>query len=382
MRQLIVLAVVVLCATTGASADETEIRIGDVPRTGSHFMNAREAALCGAGAATADLSAVFRNPAAAGMVEGAEGFASMRVNIKTRDYLPQGDESLDATDDGLLFSQAAAVKTSDSWSFGFAYATPSYRSLDLSGAVETGERPLESYSGEFTGSFRTFEAVLTSRIGSRGQGIIGLSAGVATINETGREVVGSDLTDSWEIDGLGSCYAVGFIFAPSDRVSIGAGYRFSSEIDVEGTGLGLDGETGTFTTAPIATGGVSVLPTDRLALHASVIREGWHQADVELDPDATAVLGSPSFDDPILTVALGGEFDATEKITLRAGYSLQMTGDIQDAAVPESAFGLGGTYAFNEYYVDAGYTYESFEIDGESGQITNSGLHATVGYRF
>jgi hypothetical protein len=360
----------------------TDIRIGDVPRTGSHFTNARSAALCGASAATGGLEAVYWNPATASRVPGAEGFAAFRYNIKSRDYLPDGEDALEASDDGFLLSQAAAAKTSDTWTFGFAYATPAYRSLDLTGSIETDERPLEPYTGEFSGNLRTFEAVLTSRIGKRGQGVLGVSAGIATINEAGRVVVGPDLEESWEIDGLGPCYSVGFLFKPVDRIVVGASYRFSSEIDVEGTGRGLEGESGTFVTAPIVAGGVTVAPTERLLLHASVIREAWHQAEVKLDPEAVEVLGNASFDDPLLTAALGVEFEATTRIALRAGYAIQLTDGIEGAAVPENAFGIGGTYAFGEYFLDAAYTYESFEVDGASGELTNSGLHVSIGYEF
>jgi len=383
MRQLIAVLVVALVALTTASADEIGIRIGDVPRTGSHFANARSAALCGASAATGGLTSVHHNPAAIGRIQGAEGFASLRINMTSRDYLPDGDASLEATDDGLLLAEAAAVKTTDIWTFGFAYATPAYRSLELVGDVETGERPLEAYDGEITASFRTFEAVLATKIGKRGQGIVGFSAGIATINETGRVVIGPDLEESWEIDGISPCYSIGFLFAPVDRVAVGIGYRFSSEIDVEGTGRGLEGEKGTFSTAPIATGGVTFVPMDGLALHASVIRESWHQAEAELDdPGAVEVLRSPNLGDPILTVAFGAEYDVTESIALRAGYSIQTADGFESTAVPENAFGVGATYSFSEYFVDASYVYESFEVDGESGDMTTGALHVAFGYEF
>ena len=382
MRHISIVLIVALCAVTTAAAQDTEIRMGDVPRTGSHFMNARSAALCGASAATGGLSAVFTNPAVAGQVEGAEGYASLRFNVKDRDYLPTGETGLEASDDGLLFPQAAAVKTSDTWSFGFAYSTPSYRNIELTGAVETDEREVEEYFGEFNGSYRTFEAVLATRIGQRGQGILGVSAGISTINETGRVVVGPDLEESWEIDGLGASYSVGFLFVPNERVTFGAGYRFGSEIDVEGTGRGLEGESGTFTTAPVVVVGATVVPFDVVTLHASVVRESWHLAEARLDPEAQIVLGNPDFDDPVLRVAFGAEYGLNDEVTLRTGYSLQTTEGIEDALVPESAIGFGGTYAFEQYYVDASYVYESFELNGESAQVTNNGIYLSVGYEF
>jgi len=382
MRQLIVVVMVALTAATVAFADDTAVRIGDVPRTGSHFLNARSAALCGASSASGGLPAIYRNPAVGGLVGGAEGFATLRYNVKTRDYLPEGEAGIDASDDGLLLSQAAAVKTSDTWTFGFAYATPAYRSLELSGAVEIDERPLESYTGEFTGSFRTFEAVLVSNLWE-GRFLVGGSAGIATIDETGRVVSGPDLEESWEIDGVGACYAIGLLFRATERIDLGFGYRFPSEIEVDGTGRGAEGATGTFETSSVVTGGVTVRALERLALHASFVRDGWHQAGVTMDQqNVEAVDGVPTFDDPLMTVAAGAEFDVTEKVVLRAGYSMQTTDGLDGAAVPESAVGLGGTYTFSEYYVDAAYVHESFEVDGESGDLTNSGLYLSLGYGF
>lgn len=383
MRHLTAAIAIVLVACSAATADVTDVRIGDVPRTGTHYTNAREAALCGAAAGTGGISSIYLNPAVAVPEDGAEGLAAFRFNVKSRAYLPEGDVGLDATDDGLLLSQAAAIKTSGAWTFGFGYATPAYRDLELTGKIETDDRRVEPYDGDFTGSLRTFEAVLSTRIGSRGQGVIGASAGVATIDETGRVVVGSDLDESWGIDGLGATYAIGFLFQATERVAVGIGYRFGSEIDVESSGVGLEGASGTFRTAPVASGGVTVRPIDRLALHASVVRQGWHRAEVQLDvQDAEDIIAAPAISDPLLTVALGAEYDLTDRFTLRGGYAMQTTDGIEGAAVPENAFGIGATYAWTQYYMDAAYVHESFELDGESGEVTNNGIYVSGGYRF
>ncbi|MCK5597596.1 MAG: hypothetical protein KAJ04_09130, partial [Candidatus Eisenbacteria sp.] len=92
MRHLLLtLTVLVLAVVVAADAAATEARttIGDVPRTYTHFMNAQEAALCRANVAAGGLSAYFFNPAVIANLSGVSGQATMRMNIKTRHYLPE-----------------------------------------------------------------------------------------------------------------------------------------------------------------------------------------------------------------------------------------------------------------------------------------------------
>ena len=133
MRYAILILVFVVLASGTVSADDTRTSIGDAPRTYSHYLNAQQAALCGSSVATGGASACFYNPAAAAQHEGISGQATLRLNLKNRDYFPDGDEHYESSDDGFLFSHAVAVKTSESLTLGFSYACPSYRQLELAG---------------------------------------------------------------------------------------------------------------------------------------------------------------------------------------------------------------------------------------------------------
>jgi len=383
MRSVTLSIMLLLAISSVSAAGDARTTLGDIPRTYSHYLNAEEAALCRANAATGGLSSYFLNPACVSEVDGIAGHATIRYNIKSRDYLPDGAAALDASDDGLLFSQFVAVKTSGAFTLGFGYSNPSYRNVEITGKIVEDEE-LKDYKGEFNGSLRFFEGVAAMRIGDRGQGALGVSAGVANLTEESKESIAGASLRTARVDGLAACYAAGFAFDVTDMVTVAVGYRWSSTIDVDGDYYkqSLEGES---TTQPVTTAGIRVTPTETLVLHASYVREGWDRAQSSLAayPEEEGGQDWDPFGEPIATIAVGGELLLAEgKASVSAGYSQELGADIDSSIVPENSIGLGGSIRFDQYVGRLSLVRETFAEGEESGQVTNYGVYASVGYEF
>lgn len=383
MRCLLVALVTLSVVAGPAWSDDARTTIGDIPRTYSHYLNAQEAALCRANAAAGGVAAYFLNPANASHTDGVAGQATVRYNIKNRDYLPEGDVYLDATDDGFLFTQVVAVKRSGSVIFGFGYSSPSYRNLEFSGTRYSRDE-IEPFGGEFRGALRVFEAVAAARIGDRGQGGVGVAAGLMNLTEEAVERVPGESLNTAKLDGMAGSLAIGFTFDATDRLTLGFGYRLGVTVQVDGEWYKeqVDGES---KTQPVTVAGVRVRATDNVTFHASYIQEGWDRAESTLAayPEDEGGLDWKQFSEPVSTAALGVEVDLAERrYSVRAGWSKELGADITNAIVPESAFGLGGTMRFNQYAADFAVVREQFLEGGESGQVTNYGIYATAAYEF
>jgi hypothetical protein len=377
MRYLFLCLVAIAVCAASVTGSEARTTIGDIPRTYSHYMNSHEAALCRANAATGGLVASFLNPAAASEVLGAAGHATVRYNITSRDYLPGGEDALDSSEDGFLFSQAVAAKRSGPWTLGFSYSSPSYRSLEI-----TGRQDGETYRGEFKGSLRYFEGIFAMRIGDSEQGGIGVSAGMVGLEESARIVEGPELEKA-DVSGMAASVSIGMVFDATESITIGVGHRWGSEIEVEGEWFGLDGETGKSSTQPTTVAGVRFRPTETAVIYASYIHEGWDRTSSTLAAYRADDGARNEFGDPLRTVALGAEGDFLDGgFTARVGGSFALGSDISDALVPEYSIGLGGSVHFEQYALDLALTRELFELDGESGQAANYGVYLSVAYEF
>ncbi len=397
MRHLLLtLTVLVLAIVVAADAAATEARttIGDVPRTYTHFMNAQEAALCRANVAAGGLSAYFFNPAVIGNLSGVAGQATMRMNVKTRNYLPEGDDYLDASDDVFLFSQVVAAKRTDMYALGFGYSSPSHRNLEI-----VGRQDGASYEGEFRGSLKFFEVLAAARIGTEGQGTIGVAVGIASLSESATETgTAQRYIRTAEMDGIAASVAMGMTFEAMEHLTFGVGYRLSTSVDVEGEWEEGPGK-GTTKTAPVAVGGLRYAPVDNYVLYASYIHEGWDKATSTFAPyypmddrvDGDENVGERNeFDSALGTAAVGGEGTVMDgRLTVRAGCSMPV-GSGPDSTddpeyrklVPEYAAGFGGTVRFETYSVEGAYVHERYADGDESAEAVNHGIYVTVGYEF
>jgi len=382
MRHVLSVLLILSVAASFATAGVERTTLGDIPRTFSHYMNAQEAALCRANAATGGPSSYFFNPACAADVLGVAGYATLRLNSKTRDYLPDGAESLDAEDDAVLFSQAMAVKRTDFWVLGFGYSCPSYRDLDLTGRVSDGEE-ITPYEAHFNGSLRFFEAILAARFGNNDQGVFGISSGAVSLSESAKEVRPGDPIESADLSGLGYTVALGFSFDATEQLTFGLGYRWGTKIKVKGQWYREDRRDETAVTQPVAVGGVRFSPVESVTLHAGYVQEGWDKARADLAAYSDDEGVRDEFDEPIGSAAFGAEVDLMDgRLALRAGYSQQVRADLDEGIVPDTSIGLGGGYSFSEYFVDVALVRERFDEGGTSGAVTNYGFYLSIGYLF
>jgi hypothetical protein len=383
MRCLLVALLALSVVAGPARSDDVTTTIGDIPRTYSHYLNAQEAALCRADAAAGGIAAYFLNPANASRVEGVAGQATARYNVKSRDYLPDGVESFEATDDGFMFTQVVAVKRSGSLIFGFGYSNPSYRSLEITGTRYARDE-FESFEAEFRGGLRTFEVLAAARIGSRSQGGVGVAAGLVNLNEEAVDRVPGVSLDTAKLDGMSGSLAVGFTFDATDVLTFGIGYRLGLTVQVDGEWYKQQ-KTGESKTQPVTVAGIRLRATDNITVYGSYIREGWDRTESTLAayPAEEGGLDWKQFTNPISTAALGAEVDFAERrFSVRAGWSKELGADIENAIVPENAFGLGGVMRFSQYAAEVAVVREQFLEGGESAQVTNYGIYATVSYEF
>ncbi len=362
MRAVILALLVTAAAVGPALGDDARTTLGDIPRTYSHYLNAQEAALCRANAATGGLASYFLNPAMVTEVEGVAGQATMRYNVKSRDYLPDGAEHLDATDDGFLLTQFVAVKRSGSLVLGFGYSSPSYRDLQITGQREYG-RELKGFEGLYSGALRYFEIIGGARIGDHQQGGLGVTVGIVNLSEEVRERIAAEELNTARVDGIATCFAIGFGFDVTDRVTIGLGHRLSSTISVDGEHYEKPAPAGESTTQPTTVAGVRIRPTDSVTVHASYVQDGWDRVKSSLAAyeEAYGEDAWKPFDEPISTVAVGAEVAFAEgKAIVRAGYSMELGAGIDDAIVPESSIGVGGSVRFDHYIGELAVVRETF----------------------
>ena len=385
MRTIILVLVLTAVLVTAAGADVTRTALGDIPRTYSHYLTAYQASLAGAGSATGDVGACYYNPALAARYEGISGQATLRFNVKNRDYIT-GD--LEASDDGLLFSNVVAVKRSGGLSFGFNYACPAYRSVEYTG-LKDDEGTMKDFASEQTGSLRVFELVFASLIGSSQQGALGVSVGLASLDETMREGFTGETLDKARVRGMGTTVSLGFLFDATETFSAGVGYRWGSEINTRSDDwYEQDRRDETTKTQSMLVTGITFKPVQTVTVHASYLADGWDRARTDLSaypptPEPNPTSGErDEFGDALSTVALGVEVSLMEeKLVLRTGYSMQTT-EIDEGVVPENSIGFGASWRFDEYALDGALVRESFSEGGESAQMTNYGIYVTVGYIF
>ncbi len=387
MRYAILILVFVVLASGTVNADDTRTSIGDAPRTYSHYLNSQQAALCGASIATGGVSACFYNPAAASQREGISGQATVRLNLKNRDYFPDGDERYESSDDGFLFSHAVAAKSTQNLTLGFGYACPSYRQLELTGMRPTMEDTVtvyKQYKGSFTGSLRFFEAIVAARIGDTEQGILGFSAGVVSLEESVRDEFVGDELEKARVRGVGFTAAAGFLFDATESLALGLGYRWGSSINVRSDDwYGEDRRDEKTKTQATAVAGVTYSPNEIISVHASYVQNGWDKVSSTLSAYKEDDGARDEYDASPATAAVGVESVLLDgKLTLRAGYSIAVGGEIDHGIVPENSMGLGGAWSFEQYVLEAAFVREQFSEGGETAQVTNSGLYTSIGYVF
>lgn len=176
-------------------------------------------------------------------------------------------------------------------------------------------------------------------------------------------------------------FSVGALWQPFDGTSIGLAYRHGYELELSGTAQGP--ATRNFPLPVTATAqvpstislGVTQDISDRLRVMGEVQWQDWSVFD-RIDVNIASPLGTTAFSDPqnfrdAFFVALGGEYDVTDRLTLRAGTAWDQT-PTQDSIPAIGFFGrsaripdedrvwlsIGASYTVGDAVtLDAGYSY-------------------------
>ncbi len=194
-------------------------------------------------------------------------------------------------------------------------------------------------------------------------------------------------------DGWAYGYTVGAQLHPSKALTIGASYR--SKIDQKLTGtvtvagllapipaannFSTDGQA-KITLPWMANVGARWALNDKLTLNGSVSRVGWGEFDAIRIKFATSATESVQNYKDITTYAVGADYQATPRLTLRAGvqYDPTPTPDVgRTARVPDGdrmMYATGLTWAATDRLkLDAAVTYISFD----KSQINRTDVTAT-----
>ena len=180
--------------------------------------------------------------------------------------------------------------------------------------------------------------------------------------------------NSWDVG-----YNVGVQLHITDRLTFGAAYRskiqhnLSGKLDIEGLGGPLAAENGRsdagahFTTPWAATFGLRWQATDRLALNAQAVRQGWSVFDAVYVTSPTVTQTNENYHDT-LNGAFGADFAVTPRWTMRGGIQYDPTptpGDNRDPRVPDGnrwVFALGTSVkATSSLTIDASVNYIDFQ---------------------
>lgn len=185
-------------------------------------------------------------------------------------------------------------------------------------------------------------------------------------------------------DDTGIGFIAGLYLRPTDRLSIGVSHRTEIDHELDGEadftvpanvapilggaapGQYVDtGATADLTTPSITTVSVVFQATDQLALMADASRTGWSSVrSIDIDFDNSQPTSSEPFDwRDTMFYAIGGEFAASDRLTLRAGVAYDETPVNDEHRTPRLPdenrkwFSLGATYAMNDALeISAAYT--------------------------
>ena len=192
-----------------------------------------------------------------------------------------------------------------------------------------------------------------------------------------------------EGDGDGWGYNLGMLWEFSPMTRLGVSYR--SDVHI-----GFDGDTRSdFNPVLNSKGTLSLtVPSqlelslfhrydDKLAVHASILKTGWHSFDVltaDIDGVGPVTIKKEYYDDAV-RYSLGATYTLNETVTLRAGWAFDespVKPEYRSLSIPDSDrvwYSLGASVAVNpKLGVDLGYAY----VDGDSVTLSNTSSLGTT----
>lgn len=190
------------------------------------------------------------------------------------------------------------------------------------------------------------------------------------VTQATRQVTGA--TTELNADGLSFGFLLGATIKPSDKTTIGIGYRSQMDVDLEGDlrirdGLGpnlnlsLGAAQADLALPDIVNVGITHQFTEKFTGLAQFSWENWSRlqsvaVNVDVNPGLPAV-GGIAFDFNLrdsFFYSLGGEYDATDKLKLRAGIAYETSptnNEDRSLALPDNDrlwFSAGGTLKASE----------------------------------
>ncbi len=204
-------------------------------------------------------------------------------------------------------------------------------------------------------------------------------------------VVNSELTGS----GYGFGFVAGALWDVTPHITVGAAYKsdisFSGEGDLDWQGAGLPGgqiiysDTEASADLPgVISFGVRFDVTDSFTMMAEAQWQLWSSLDVFVvnAPGLPESREDFRYEDAFFG-AVGGEYEASEALTLRSGVALDFTPTIDDTRSPRIPDGDrmwisgGASYDVTERFtIDLAYSY-LFKIDEDPIDIDPDGISAT-----
>ncbi|MET3664632.1 outer membrane protein transport protein [Caulobacter sp. 1776] len=383
-------ALLALAAASQASASAFYLQEQSVRGTGRAYSG--EVADKGVGS-------LWWNPASIAGIERSEGYLGLNailVDSKVSDTgstitrpvpptgltTPVGGENRASKpiNNGLVPNLGAAFKINDKLSLGLSVAAPYNFTTEYSKASWTRYDALKS-------QLRTVnvDGVVAYKVNDLidlGVGVTAMYADAELTNALPNiSPLQPDGTQSLKGDGWAYGYTVGAQLHPSKSLTIGASYRSKIDQKLKGTvtvggllapipaanNFSTDGQA-KITLPWIANVGARWAVNDKLTLNGSVSRVGWGEFDAIRIKFATSATESVQNYKDVTTYAVGVDYQATPRLTLRTGvqYDPTPTPDVgRTARVPDGdrmMYAVGATWAATDNLkLDAAISYIAFD---------------------
>ena len=424
-RLAVGVAFAALAAASQASASAFYLQEQSVRGTGRAYSG--EVADKGVGS-------LWWNPASIAGIERNEGYFGLnliQVNSKvtndgstiTRPVPPAGlttpvggaGAAFDPINDGVVPNLGGAFRINDKLSIGVSVAAPYNFTTEYNADSWTRYDALKS-------QLRTVnvDGVVAYRVNDMldlGVGVTALYADAKLTNALPNiSPLQPDGSQALKGDGWAYGYVVGAQLHPSKTLTIGASYRSKIDQKLDGTvtvagllppipaasNVSVDGQA-KITLPWIATVGARWAVDDRWTLNASVSRVGWGEFDaIRVTFPGGSSTSVQDYKD-VTTYAAGVDFQASPRLTLRAGvqYDPTPTPDVgRTARVPDGdrmMYAAGATWAATDSIkLDAAISYISFDdtrivrddvtATGSTvrlrGDVTGSAVVLATGARF
>jgi long-chain fatty acid transport protein len=395
-------ALLALAAASQASASAFYLQEQSVRGTGRAYSG--EVADKGVGS-------LWWNPASIAGIDRNEGYIGLnmiQVDSKvtnngstiTRPVPPAGlttpvggdNTAFDPINDGIVPNAGAAFRINDKLAFGISVAAPYNFTTEYNTNSWTRYDALKS-------QLRTVnvDGVIADRVHDMidlGVGITALYADAKLTNALPNiSPLQADGSQSLKGDGWAYGYTVGAQIHPSKALTIGASYRSKIDQKLDGTvtvagllapipaanNFSVDGQA-KITLPWIANVGARWAVNDQWTLNASVSRVGWKEFDaIRVSFPGGASTSAQDYKN-VTTYAAGVDFQASPRLTLRAGvqYDPTPTPDVgRTARVPDGdrmMYATGATWAATDNIkLDAALSYISFK----DSQINRTDVTAT-----